>query len=126
MYVAMEYMHVNYNMCNYFALKSEQKMDSIVVIVLYKCIAQTMIERIWIIWHVSDGFPERAIRTYDLSVFAKQVNSSLRALWLDNKKYISTAIYFLAFMRDGTCAFFRYKAFFTILEHLKLKFSISI
>ena len=29
-------------------------------------------------------------------------------------------------MRDGARAFFRYEAFFTILEHLKLKFSISI
>ena len=36
------------------------------------------------------------------------------------------AIYFLAFMRDGTHAFFKNKVFFTILEHLKLKVSISI
>ena len=35
-------------------------------------------------------------------VFAKQVNITLCVLWLDNKKYISTAIYFLAFMRDST------------------------
>ena len=29
-------------------------------------------------------------------------------------------------MRDSTRAFFRYKAFFTILEHLKLKFSTDL
>ena len=29
-------------------------------------------------------------------------------------------------MRDSTHAFFKYEAFFTILEHLKLKFSKSI
>ena len=29
-------------------------------------------------------------------------------------------------MRDGTRFFFRYKVFFTILEHLKLKFSTDL
>ena len=29
-------------------------------------------------------------------------------------------------MCDGTCVFFSYKAFFTILEHLKLKFSTDL
>ena len=49
---------------------------------------------------------------YIILVFAKQVNSTLRVLWLDNKKYISTAIYFLAFMRDGTRAFFQIQGIF--------------
>ena len=46
--------------------------------------------------------------------------------WTIKSKY-PPLFTFVVFMRDGTCAlFFRYKAFFTILEHLILKFSRSV
>ena len=46
-------------------------------------------------------------------VFAKQVNRTLHALWLDNNKYISTAIlYILAFMCHSALAFFQIQGIF--------------